>query len=274
MLPQEELIGRLAKICRQDPQLVAAMHYGSFAHLEADEFSDLDIILYFEDAAVSDIDQRAWLEQIAPVELFYINEFGNSAAIFETLMDKALIRGEFHFDPAGDMAKLEGYRGQMWFPSLETTLIVDKSGALSRQLGPFTGPPPAHESAQDASYLCDSFLNWFLFGQNLLARREYARALEVMTLLHDNLLRMARLIEGKTQRWITPTRRLEQDLSPEAYTRYRGCTAPLKPETLRQAYRLAWVWGNEMMVSLAGRYGFTLPESLIQKLSHRLKGRS
>jgi lincosamide nucleotidyltransferase len=271
LLPQEELIGRLARICQQDPQLVAAMHYGSFAHGEADEFSDLDIILYFKDATVAKIDQRAWLEQIAPVELFYINEFGNSLAIFEAPIDQVLIRGEFHFDPAGDMAKLEQYRGQMWFPSLETTLIVDKSSALTNHLEPFIGPPPAHDSDQDASYLCDSFLNWFLFGQNLLARGEYARALEVMALVHDNLLRMARLVEGKTHRWITPTRALEKELSPQAYARYQRCTTALEPDALQLAYRNAWAWGNELMETLVSHHSFQLPESLINKIGRRFE---
>ena len=62
MLPQEEMIGRLRHICQQDARLLAAMHYGSITRQEADQYSDLDIMLFFEDGAVAIVDQKDWLE--------------------------------------------------------------------------------------------------------------------------------------------------------------------------------------------------------------------
>ena len=47
----EELIARLAQIYRQDDRLLAAMHYGSYTRGEADQYSDLDIMLFFVDEA-------------------------------------------------------------------------------------------------------------------------------------------------------------------------------------------------------------------------------
>jgi lincosamide nucleotidyltransferase len=254
MLPQERLIERLRALCREDERLEGAMLYGSFARQEADQFSDIDAMLYFEEGALEEIDQRAWLEGVAPVELFYVNEFGVSVAIFD-----GLIRGEFHFDPAGAMEQLAGYRGRISFPSLEAALLVDKTGRLSQALRPLIGPPPSHESADEIRALFDSFHNWFLFGGNLFRRGEYARSLEVMGLVQDNLLRMARLQEGRGERWITPTKNLEGELSPAAYRRFQACTAPLEPEAMEKAYRAAWDWGNELMADLARRYRLARP---------------
>ncbi|MGD8807290.1 MAG: nucleotidyltransferase domain-containing protein, partial [Chloroflexota bacterium] len=104
-MSHDDLISRLKRICRQDQRLLAAMHYGSYTRGEADRYSDLDIMLFFDDRSLAEIDQPAWLSQIAPVELLYVNEFGNSVAIFENL-----VRGEFHFDPAAKMADLAQYR--------------------------------------------------------------------------------------------------------------------------------------------------------------------
>ncbi|UCG26337.1 MAG: nucleotidyltransferase domain-containing protein [Chloroflexota bacterium] len=265
MLPQDELINRLEQVCREDERLLAAMHYGSLARGEGDVYSDLDIMLFFADEAAAEIDQRAWLSQISTVELFYVNEFGNSVAIFDNL-----VRGEFHFDPAGEMAKLAEYGDRVRYPALETTVLVDKNGRLAEHLAALIGPPLIHESAGEARYLGDSFLNWFLFGFNMLSRGEYARALEIMALIHDNLLRMARIEEGRTGRWISPTKALEKDISPAAYRRFQDCTAALDRAALQIAYQAGWDWGNEMLVDLGRRYELDLPAGLIVKIGERL----
>lgn len=261
MLAHDQLIDRLEQICVEDEFLLAAMHYGSYTRGESDQYSDLDIMLFFNDAALDNINQRAWLNQIAPVELFYVNEFGNSTAIFDNL-----VRGEFHFDPASKMADLEQYRNRVRFPTLETTLIVDKTGRLAQILAPLIGPPLLHETAAEARYLGDSFLNWFLFGFNVLSRGEYARALEILNLVHDNLLRMARIEAGQTERWISPTKALEQDITPAAYRRFQACTAALDQAALQSAYRACWAWGAEMMEHLGRRYELVWPAELLRRL--------
>lgn len=262
---QDELIARLAQLCRQDDRLLAAMHYGSYTRGEADHYSDLDIMLFFEDEALAGIDQQTWLGQTAPLELFYVNEFGNSVAIFENL-----VRGEFHFDPAAKMTDLDQYRDRVRFPTLERTIIVDKTGRLAEVLAPLIGPALAHETAAEAHYLGHSFLNWFLFGFNVLSRGEHARALEILNLVHDNLLRMARIEEGRTERWISPTKALEQDISPAAYHRFQACTADLQPAALQSAYRSCWTWGMEMMECLGQRYELAWPVKLMRRINERL----
>ena len=67
--------------------------YGSFALGQGDRFSDIEFYLFFADKTLDDLQEEAWVGQIAPLELYYINEFGNGNAIFENL-----VRGEFHFE--------------------------------------------------------------------------------------------------------------------------------------------------------------------------------
>ncbi|MCI0397496.1 MAG: nucleotidyltransferase domain-containing protein [Chloroflexi bacterium] len=258
------MIARLRQLCQADERITAAMLYGSFAHGEGEVSSDLDVILYFQEDALPAVDRLAWTSQIASVALVYVNEFGNWVAIFDNL-----VRGKFHFDPVSKMAELRQYQGTVSFPSLEATILVDKSGELASWLRPLVGPPVTHETAADVDYLLRSFLNWYLMGINVLARGEAARALEVLTLVHDQLLRLARLATGRTERWIRPTSRLEEELPAEAYRRYQACTAVLERQALWQAYDAAWQWGNELLAVLAGRFGLELPGALLTKLDGR-----
>src|ERR671926_323791 len=110
-LLQEEMIERVRELCQEEERLVAAMMYGSFAQGEGDEFSDIEFILYFDDDALGSLDQEGWVSQIAPVGLYFVNEYGVGTAIFDNL-----IRGEFHFDRASDISKIdESWKETDWF---------------------------------------------------------------------------------------------------------------------------------------------------------------
>ncbi len=268
-LPQERMIADLRRLCNADERLEAAMLYGSFPLGEADRYSDIDCILFFYDPWLPDVDRRLWAGQIGPIELFYTNEFGTQVAIYSNL-----VRAEFHFDPASSMRKIDDWRGSTWFPTLEAAILVDRNGALHRHLQPLSGPRPDHETREEARTLCDGFLNWYLFGANVLARGEHARALEILHILQDNLLRSVRTLEGRTGHWITPTRSLEAEISAEAYRRYRSCTASLEPGALRAAYGETWLWGNELLAGLSRRHALALPVELIAKLDAELAERN
>jgi lincosamide nucleotidyltransferase len=267
LLPHHAMITRLVQICERDARIEAAMLYGSFATGEADEYSDIDVMLYFDDDHLADIDQHEWLKQAEPVEFSYINEFGNRVAIF-----KNLIRGEFHFDPASDIVKLEEFQGLVWFPSLEKTILVDKSGQLKRHLEKLIGSSTSHNNAQEADNLIKSFLNWFLFGINVQARGEFARSHEILRMVQEVLLRMIRLVEGVDEHWITPTKSLELEISPEMYRRYQGCTSALDSVSLEQAYQSCFDLGRELITEMANQFDLSIPEELLDRLAERFSG--
>lgn len=95
MLHQQIMIDKVRETCIRDERLVSALMYGSFATGEGDEFSDIEFYLFFEDEVLTEVDEEEWVSRIAPVELYYVNEFGNGTVIFENL-----VRGEFHFENA------------------------------------------------------------------------------------------------------------------------------------------------------------------------------
>ena len=267
MLSQAMMIERVRALCRDDLRLDAAMMYGSFTSGEGDAFSDIEFLLFFEDTAFPALDRRAWLEQIAPVELLFVNEFGVTTAIFDNL-----VRGEFHFHSVSEMTVAQAWPGVVSFPSLDSTLIVDKSGKLTPYLQPLIGSPPAQAVPEKPLFVANCFINWWLFGFNVLRRGEYARAVDLFGAVQRNLLWMARAVQGRTEHWHIPSRRLEQDLSPDAYTRFKACTAPLEESALWGAYRAAWTWGRELLGVLRAQYGIDMPERLLAAIDGTLNG--
>jgi lincosamide nucleotidyltransferase B/F len=265
MLLQEAMIERVRELCHRDERLVSALMYGSFAIGEGDRFSDIEFYLFFAEEASEGLREEAWVAQIAPLYLYYVNEFGNATAIFENL-----VRGEFHFEAVSDVGLVDAWESA-WFPTLESGVLLDKSGELTRRVSRLVRRRPEIDTPERALFLCRSLMNWTLMGANLLQRGEYARAEAFLTLVHGHLLQAMRLVEGKSANWLSPTRRLEEDASATSYERYKECTAALEAEQLLRAYASTWEWGRELMGELAARHALTLPEALLDKLDRRLR---
>ena len=264
MLQQEVMIEKVRELCQRDERVVAALMYGSFALGQGDRFSDIEFYLFFADETLDDLEAEAWVSRIAPLELYYVNEFGNGSAIFENL-----VRGEFHFEQYSNVGLVDAWE-TAWFPALESAVLVDKSGGLSRRVSRLVRRSPEMDTPERALFLCRSLMNWTLMGANLLKRGEYARAEALLTLIHGHLLQAVRLVEGKTANWSSPTRKLEEDAPATSYERFRACTAALDAEQLFRAYSSTWEWSRELMVELSTRHAFTLPETLLNKLNQHL----
>jgi len=266
MLQQRAMIERTRRVCREDDRLAAAMMYGSFAQGEGDGFSDIEFILFFRDESLEDVDQEEWVSRISPVGLYFVNEYGNGTAIFENL-----VRGEFHFDRASEIASVvgESMRDADWLPSLEGTLVLDRTGELAPRLREIVGPPPERDTPEQIRFVCDCFVNWFVFGANLFARGELARSLDLLGIVRERLLQMVRVLEGSTLHWFNSAKFLEREISEISYARYVACTARLDRTELRQAYLSAWGWGRELMASLAEEHDVVLPAALFVRLDRR-----
>lgn len=267
MLPQERLMARVREVAAGDARLDALMMYGSFTRGEGDAYSDVEFLLFFEDGAFDQIEPRAWIEQVAPVLLDYTNEHGIVDVIFEDL-----VRGEFHFHRVSEMPIAGSWRGVVTFPSLESVLLLDKSGRFAPFLAPLIGSPLERTTPQTLATVTRHFANGWLFGWNVLQRGEHARALELLNGVHRSLLHMARAVEGTTANWLTPSKSAEKDLSAGSYERFRACTAPLDRDALRRAYVESWRWGNELLRDIEGRYGIALSPVLLARIDQLTAG--
>lgn len=263
VLEQEVLIAKVRELAVEDERIVAVLMYGSFALSEGDHLSDIEFYLYFG-APLDGVDRRRWLERLGPIELHYVNEFGTDTVIFSNA-----IRGEFHFEPASSISTVAKW-DNAWFPSQHTAIVLDRTGELARTLGPFAKKPPAQDRRTTAEFISRSLVNWTLMGANLLNRGEIAGALALLGRVHVDVLKAARMVEGSTVHWLSPSRHLEDDISPESYERFRTCTAALAEPDLRAAYVATWRWARELMEVLAGGHELALPQGLLSQIDERV----
>jgi lincosamide nucleotidyltransferase len=134
------------------------------------------------------------------------------------------------------------------------------------------GPPLDRHTPEQIRFLCNCFVNWFLFGSNLLMRGELARSLDLLGIVQDQLLRMVRVSEYSTEHWFNPSKRLEKDISEASYARYVTCTAELEEGALWSAYLSAWSWAYDLMPSLAEEHGVDLSTTLLDRINLHFVG--
>lgn len=264
-LLQKEMIARTRKICQTDLRVAGALMFGSFAIGEGDEFSDIEFCLFFNDADLPEIDQKAWVSQISPVALYFPDDFGHHTAIFDNL-----VRGEFHFEPASNIPVIASWQGYAWFPDAASAIIVDRTGQMEKYIQPFIGGPPDRQNASTLTHVVNNFLNLMLFGANVMTRGETIRAWLLLRDIHANLLKLVRLQENRTDHWPNPAKGLETDISPSACARCRLCTATADPHDLLRAFQETWRWGCALMEKIAERADMSLPETLIQAIGGRI----
>lgn len=265
LLPQTTFLHRLRQMCQEDERVIAALLYGSFTSKEADKYSDIECALFFDASLLEIVDKAEWVRGIAPLYLFFADDFGHYTAIFE-----GLIRGEFHFECADKISEIVHWRGNVWYQQPSDAILVDRTGALAEAVAVLTKPIAPRDTPTTAESLIHHFFNTLLFGTNCLSRGELARALDILTLCHRYLLWMARLVEGTVEHWATPSRRIETELSPEAYHRFRDCTARLDEKEITEAYQASWQWGRDLSEILMERHHLLLPPMLLNDLQVRL----
>jgi lincosamide nucleotidyltransferase B/F len=265
VLVQQQLIRRVRELAAADERVVAVLMYGSFSQRQGDEHSDVEFYLYFEDGRLAAVDRRAWIEAVAPLVLWYRNEYGVDTAIFSSL-----VRGEFHFEAASAIVDVWGW-DRAWFAGLDDAVVYDRTGALTDAVQPLVRSAPRLDEASEGAFLVASLLNWTLMGSSILARGDHARAYGFLQFIQSFALRAERLLANETRSWEEPRRRLAQDL-PDAHRRYVQCTARLEPPALVAAYAATWSWSRELIDALAVRYGVDVAAPVVEHLDERFGG--
>jgi lincosamide nucleotidyltransferase len=162
-----------------------------------------------------------------------VNEFGTHVVFFP-----GLIRGEFHFAPAADIASVATWPARS--APAERMIVVDRDGALRAALDTL----PAEPALPDAVALCGRFANWLVLAHRVAQRGELLRAVDTLAHVQRNLLWMVRLAEDRTRHWLTPSRAAETDLPPDVVAALHRATASADSASIAAALTAAWTCGR------------------------------
>jgi lincosamide nucleotidyltransferase len=219
-------------LLQADQRVVSALTYGSRPAGLGDRYSDVEFWVFVADAALASWSAEEWIGQVGEPLLVVRNEFGAHVAIFENL-----VRVELHFWPASDRAVVRSWpaRGV----PVEDMIVVDRDGGLAPELARL----PLEPAIPDVAEVCGRFANWWALGWNVLRRGELERAYDALGHVRRHLLWMARLHESATDRWLTPSRLAEHDLSATAIAELARIAPRLTSAELAAAFRQAWELG-------------------------------
>jgi lincosamide nucleotidyltransferase len=248
--PAARLVEEIRARCVADPEIRAALTYGSVPQGLDDAYSDAEFWIFPRDRSFAG---RRWI----PLAATYLldNEFGATVAILPGGM-----RVEFHFQfDIGVVADWPA-RG---IP-VEKMVLVDRDGELAETLRRLPDEPRI-EAAEE---VCGRFVNWWLLGWNVLARGEFERAHDALAHTRRQLLWLARLHRGATQRWLTPSRLLERDLPAADLAALIQTSSTVDKLALRMAYEAAWNVGESWWRDLVA----APPEALFTEIRTLLDG--
>jgi lincosamide nucleotidyltransferase B/F len=261
MLVQQELIARVRSRCVVDLRLDAALEYGSFPQGVGDAYSDVEFWFFVAPGQWAALDPASWIGEVATTLSVGVNEFGAHVAIFG-----GLIRGEFHFALAENIASVSSWpaRGA----DVDRMIILDRRGALRDALTELPGEVAVPHTPAEIETHCLRFVNWLVLGLNVARRGEHLRAHDALDHVRRHLLWMARLRDGATDTWLTPSRRAETELSGDTLT---SAATTLDPDPVT-ALSASWRWGLDVWTALAGRHGFAVPPDLRAALDSAFAG--
>lgn len=263
---QHTLIAAVRAAVAADPDLDAALMYGSFAKGEADTHSDVEFWLFHTPAAHAATDPRRWIAALGhPVARVLRNEFGAHVAVFD-----ALVRGEFHFATTDQYPEITAWpeRGA----PVDAMLLLDRSGRLRPALealpARLTLPGPADAIAEH----CDPLLNWLILALHVLRRGELLRALDALEHARRHLLWAVRTAEEATSHWLTPSRAAENDLPSATVAALHAATAPAEPTRIAAALRATLTEGRRTWHTLTARdpHAPACPDDLLDEIDTAL----
>ncbi len=240
---QLQMIEKVRQLALQNNDVSAVLMYGSFTKGEGDQYSDIEFYIYHR--TEESPDKQAFVSQIAPILLFFTNEFGTDVAIFENM-----IRGEFHFHPVSDIEDVKSWATIISFEFKDKMNLVDKDGILSEVLHSIPPVRPQRDTPENKEYLAQNLLNNLLFVNNLILRGEYAHAHQLFGFIQRYIIWLIRLYLEKDNHWEAPSKKLEDDIPHEWLLKYKRCVPSLDEQSLRSSLKSATALSDFLFTEL------------------------
>lgn len=239
--PQIGMIDQVKALAEADERISALLMYGSFIKGEGDKFSDIEFYIFHRE----DFDHRAWVEQVRPLKMYFVNEFGTEVALFDNF-----IRGEFHFSSIEEIEVVKSWEGLTSFEHAGNMNLVDKDGRLEKILAGISRIRPVHGDQARIDWLAQSFLNNLILIHNVVKRGDHAHAQQCFQLLLKYLMWLIRLADGADTHWENPSKNFADEISPANYASYVTCVPDLDPDNLARALKASALMAGRLFSAL------------------------
>ena len=260
-----------------DKRIVGLLEGGSGGERRVDQWSDLDIFLFLNDADMEAFMQtwKTWIERCGRLLLAYHPD--GQAIIAWTIFhaDPVPLRVDFRFFPTSQVDTIRAWPTSPHV--LEEFVLVDKThGKLSAVAQNLVGQSqrlPVSEEAETYEQFCNRMWYFLHSAYCKLQRGDqwYARISFHIAVL-DSLIALLKLEAGVVERWLAsfPTWKLERFLSQTRMEQLNTCIPLVGPEALKLAMYNTALLGQDVCETIATQHQWKWPleaaEAVIQML--------
>lgn len=254
---------------RADPRIVGCVDYGSTSEGRGDEWSDLDIALFIEDAELESFkkDWKQWSSQFGNLLLAYIGGVGHPWVVYGT--EPIPLRVDFAFHPASTLNRVLKWPNSPI--STDAMVWLDRTdGELTGFVHQLVGQSLAPNNlAQAFEQVCGDFWYYFLRTHAKLIRGEsWAARYDFNSIITGNLFALLRIECGAIDRWrgSSSSMGIEKVLSEKRRAQLNQCIPGPSKTDLRFAMFHAGSLGYEASDQIAQKYSWDWPISLANKV--------
>jgi predicted nucleotidyltransferase len=257
---QRAYMERLIDICNQDQRITAVVLVGSYATRRADEYSDIDLVLFIRDEDLADFGAQIRSFICLNGEPVFMENWDTSN--LESIIYQDHIDVEMHYvaeSRAGSY--LDG----------PYCVLLDKKDLPYKVV-----PPGSKLGTEDQKEALRHLLYWFWHDMThfitAMRREQYWWAQGELEILRGYCINLARLDydflipEGGNE----PYFKVEHAVDEEKISALKATFGPLEKDTLIKSVMIVYDCYRKLAVPLAERNGIEYPRSLEETISGEL----
>ena len=262
---QAQMREQLIAAARADPRIVGLLNDGSHSRGCADAWSDLDVSVFLRDEDFEAFTQTwvDWASQFGALLLAYISHVGHPWTVYAAA--PVPLRVDFDFHRAAEIERVAQWpvspssvEAMLWYDGTGGQLRARVEQLVGKSLRPANLQAAFDQQCGDLWYELLHTFSQLRRGGHWVARQTFhCRVLEA-------LLFLLRLEAGAVEQWqATPAARaVEGGVSPERLQQLNACIPGPGPLQLHQALQRTAVLGRAVCVVIAGRHGWSWPQTL------------